>query len=160
MTDEGKRILPAGIKFSLNNGYPPKEAVFERDAIVMLIKYSNQDNAVSQNKLATLIENGIGIFQSYEEAHKLYGKAANSGCAKSKYDLGRLYAEGKGVKLDFREAYRCFFLAIQGGFDARNAIETVKEKLTEHEIKMMESLCTDRAYFYQHIEKVIGDKLS
>lgn len=153
LTKEGEDLLPKGIKFIFNNGYPPKEAIFNRASIGMLVKYSSEGNSISQNKLATLLEKGIGIVQNYEEAHKLYGRAAQADCPKSKYDLGRLYAEGKGVKASYVEAYRCFRLADEGGFDAKKEIKVVKQKLTNHEIKMMDSLCTDRKSFEECVVK-------
>jgi|GEM_PF-4894878 len=151
LIDEGRALLSTCVKKILNDGYLPEDAVFIKGSVEMLIKYSNENEPVSLNKLGTLIENGIGIFQSYEEALKLYERSAKLGYAKSMYDLGRLRGSEKGMNVNYIDVYYCFYSAIERGFDAKDAIENLKKKMTQHEIKMAYSLCTDKEYFMKTV---------
>lgn len=147
LTGEGEELLSVAAKYALDNGFPPNDAIFDREAVMMLTMYSNKNDLASLNKLGTLIENGIGIFQSYEEARKLYERAAKQGHAKSIYDLGRLEEHSKGSTVKYISAYYCYHSAIERGFDAKGALDNLKKKMSEHELKMAQSMCTDREYF-------------
>ena len=57
----------------------------------------------------------IGWFpyaQNYKRAVKLYRSAAERGHALAQTSLGMMYATGKGVPKDLREAYKWFNLAM------------------------------------------------
>ena len=65
-------------------------------------------------------EEGRGVAQSYEEAARLYRKAAGMGHAGAQNALGDLYWWGRGVERDYAEAVRLFRqAAAQGRLDAR-----------------------------------------
>ncbi len=55
---------------------------------------------------------------NYAEAHRLWLPLAEAGNAEAQNDLGIMYAEGKGVPLDFTEAVRWIRRAAEQGFGA------------------------------------------
>jgi hypothetical protein len=52
----------------------------------------------------------------YADAYRELEPAAEGGDARSQYLLGRLYAEGRGVSLDFTRAYMWFDLAAESDY--------------------------------------------
>jgi hypothetical protein len=50
--------------------------------------------------------NGIGVAQDYNEAVKLFTKAAEQGNATAQYALGSVYYNGHGVTKDYKEAVK------------------------------------------------------
>src|SRR3546814_14358628 len=55
--------------------------------------------------------------ERYFEAYHQFRSTAEAGEVESQYMLGRLYAEGYGVRQDLVKAYKWFSLAAAAGFD-------------------------------------------
>lgn len=53
---------------------------------------------------------------NYEKAHRLFLALAKQGKASSQYKVGRLYARGRGVERDYREAAKWYGLAVAQGY--------------------------------------------
>jgi len=54
----------------------------------------------------------------------LYTKSAEQGFAKAQFNLGRMYANGKGVPKDYEQAFYWYTQAAeQGDADAQNALD-------------------------------------
>ncbi len=71
----------------------------------ILIEKANQGDAVSQNKLGLYFEKGnCGFEQDYYSAASWYQKAAIQGNAYAQFNLGFLYAYGRGVEQDYSQA--------------------------------------------------------
>lgn len=65
----------------------------------------------AQYEFAEILQSGIGIKKSEEEAVKWFTKAAMSGDRKSQARLGAAFEKGAGVKASFAEAYAWYALA-------------------------------------------------
>lgn len=91
-------------------------------------------DAESQVTLAYLYEEGIGTPQNLEQALYWYTEAAGRKHRLAQFQLGALYAQGKGVALSKPKAYKWWLLAAAQGDDtaARNAI-VLMQKMTERE---------------------------
>jgi TPR repeat protein len=87
----------------------------------------------SNNSLGFLYENGVGVQRNPEQAANCYRRAALKGDARGQMNLGRVYLDGLGVKIDLIEAYKWFVLAQRNGepavekflrdFDTSNALK-------------------------------------
>jgi TPR repeat protein len=67
-------------------------------------RLADQGNAVAQNNLGALYDNGLGVAQDYAEAAKWFRKAADQGSAVAQNNLAILFDDGKGVKQDYAVA--------------------------------------------------------
>jgi hypothetical protein len=86
-------------------------------------KTADQANAVAQNNLGRLYQNGWGVPQDYAEAARWYHKAADQGNADAQNNLGWLYQNGWGVPQDYAEALRWYRKAAdQGNADAQSMV--------------------------------------
>lgn len=61
---------------------------------------ADKGEAVAQNELGCIYENGEGVGVDFNEAAKWYRRAADQGHAMAQGNLGYLYLIGKGVPLD------------------------------------------------------------
>ena len=75
----------------------------------------NPDNAVSQNNLGVMYQNGYGVTQDYNEAVKWYRKSAEQGYAVGQYNLGAMYDNGYGVTQDYNEAVKWYRKSAEQG---------------------------------------------
>jgi formylglycine-generating enzyme required for sulfatase activity/TPR repeat protein len=70
----------------------------------------------------------------YRTAFAVWNKAANSGEARSQYQLGRLYEDGLGITQDYIKAYLFYNLsASQGLKEAQLARDALAEKMSKEE---------------------------
>ena len=76
---------------------------------------AEQGNAVAQNNLGLLYDNGQGVRQDYQEAAKWYRKAAEQGDASAQGNLGVLYEQGQGVRQNKAVAKEWFGKACDNG---------------------------------------------
>ncbi|QOP45693.1 tetratricopeptide repeat protein [Sulfurimonas paralvinellae] len=62
---------------------------------------------------ADLFNDGVKAYENgnYKEAMRLYEKAALQGNTNAQYNLGVMYANGKGVRQDFTKALKWFQIA-------------------------------------------------
>ena len=64
-----------------------------------------------------------------------YRRAAEQKFAAAQFNLGRMYAAGKGIRQSDVEAYKWFALAsAQGNLDARKQLAEVAKRLTPEQI--------------------------
>jgi len=75
-------------------------------------------NAVAQNWLGRMYQQGLGVTKDETEAVRLYRQAAAQGYAAAQSNLGSMYAEGRGVPKDETEAVRLYRQAAAQGYAA------------------------------------------
>jgi TPR repeat protein len=92
---------------------------------------ADQGNAMAQNNIGYLYEQGLGVGQSYPEAMAWYRKAADHEIPLAQYALGLMYANGHGVPKHDVEAYGWLLLAgARGNESARKDIPNHEKELT------------------------------
>jgi TPR repeat protein/uncharacterized RDD family membrane protein YckC len=80
-----------------------------------LQKAANQGNAMAQNNLGWLYQNGEGVPKDLGKAAELYQKAADQGNAFGQNNLGWLYRNGEGVPKDLGKAAELYQKAADQG---------------------------------------------
>lgn len=79
---------------------------------------------------------GYYILKDYQEAAKLWRKAAEQGHAESQYFLGELYYQGKGVEQDYTNAYMWVFISVENGYnDANGTLNSITKVLDNKEVE-------------------------
>ncbi len=81
-------------------------------------KAADEGNAVAQNDVGFLYQNGWGVPQDYAEAMRWFRKAADQGNAHAQNNVGFLYYNGWGVPQDYAEAMRWQRNAADQGYAA------------------------------------------
>lgn len=69
---------------------------------------AEQGNAMAQNNVGYLHEQGLGVPQSYVQAMNWYRRAAQQNEAHAQFNIGNLYLNGYGVERNPREAVGWF----------------------------------------------------
>jgi len=69
---------------------------------------AEQGDAVAQNNLGYMYDNGEGVPENDAEAVKWYRKAADQGLVDAQYNLGLMYGNGEGVPENDAEAIRLY----------------------------------------------------
>jgi uncharacterized protein len=73
-------------------------AAFDRGDFATALRLWNSladsGDAEAQNNLGVMYRDGLGVKQSDEEAHRLFGLAAAKGLAVAQYNLAVIYARG------------------------------------------------------------------
>ena len=114
-------------------------------AMTWFRKAAEQGNAVAQNNIGWLYQNGFGVQQDYAEAMKWYREAAGQSDALAQFNVGCLYQDGLGVKQDYAEAMSWYRKAAdQHNADAQNNIGMLYEKGLGVEQNYMSAM----AWFY------------
>ena len=72
-------------------------------------------DALAQNSLGFMYNNGNGVLQDYKEAAKWYRLAAEQGIDSAQTNLGNKYKFGEGVLQDYKEAVKWYRLAAEQG---------------------------------------------
>jgi TPR repeat protein len=81
-------------------------------------------------------EKGWGSLKIDAEAVTWYRRAAGQGLAAGQFNLGRMYAAGRGIRQSDVEAYKWFTLAAaQGHGEARRQLPEVAKRLTAEQIQ-------------------------
>ena len=75
-----------------------------KQAFHLLQPLAQQGDAMAQNNLGAMYNNGQGVVQSYQQAMAWYQKAANQGVAQAQNNLGAMYANGLGVAKNYQQA--------------------------------------------------------
>jgi uncharacterized protein len=73
-------------------------------------------NALAQDNIGWMFENGLGVAKDYAAATKWYGLAAAQGNVYAQTRLGQLYEHGDGVPKDYAEALKWYRLAAEQGY--------------------------------------------
>jgi len=90
---------------------------------------AEQGQAVAQNNLGVMYDNGQSVTQSYAEAVKWYRKAAEQGQALAQYNLGVMYEKGQGLAQNEAEAVKWYRKAAEQGYvDAQYNLGVMYEK--------------------------------
>ena len=116
-------IIPV-LLFSLLLGVPSYSADFNKgltafqsgDFATALKEWkplAEEGNAVAQNNLGLMYDNGWGVPQDYKEAVNWYRLAVEQGYAIAQFNLGLIYEKGKGVPQDDKEAVLWYTLAAE-----------------------------------------------
>jgi len=92
-----------------------------REALHWFQKAVAAGRAGALNSIGFMYEHGgTGVDQDLSQALNSYRDAANRNDAEGQMNLGRLYYEGLGVKTDYAEAYKWFYLAHSNGSGIAN----------------------------------------
>jgi len=92
----------------------------------------------------TMLENGRGVVQDYEEAFRWYKITAESGLPEAQNRLGAKYAEGKGVGKNLIEAMKWFIISSANGYDgAQDNRDKAEKMLSAIEVKRAQSLASE-----------------
>jgi TPR repeat protein len=79
--------------------------------------------------LGTMYLYGKGVKKDYQEAIRLFRKAADKGDSKAEYNLGIIYEDGMGVRKNRSEAVKWYRLAAGHGHeDAESRLRELKAK--------------------------------
>ena len=98
-------------------------------AMTWFRKAADQGDAVGQNNIGWLYQNGFGVKQDYPEAMTWYRKSANQGYAAAQVNIGWLYHNGWGLTQDYAEAMTWYRKAAnQGNAKAQTNIGWLYEK--------------------------------
>jgi uncharacterized protein len=84
-------------------------------ALNMFRPLAEQGDAVAQNMLGLMYDDGKGVTQDYAEAVRWFRKAAEQGEATAEFMVGLRYAEGRGLTQDYAEAVKWLHLAVAQG---------------------------------------------
>jgi len=76
---------------------------------------AEQGDAIAQNNLGYMYQNGQGVAQDYKEVVKWYRLAGEQGYARAQNNLGYMYQNGQGVAQDYKEAAKWYRLAGEQG---------------------------------------------
>ena len=77
-----------------------------------LVSKAEAGDARAQNDLGRCYYKGLGVAQDYNEAIKLFTKAAEQGNTTAQYALGSVYYNGHGVNKDYKEAVKWLMKAV------------------------------------------------
>jgi TPR repeat protein len=112
-------LLGSGGAVWAQDFYKGSDAYISGDYATALKEFrplADQGDAVAQNKLGLMYENGEGVTQDYAEAVKWYRKAAEQGFAWAQFNLGRMYDNGQGVTQDYAEAVKWYRKVAEQGY--------------------------------------------
>ena len=105
---------------------------------------AEEGNAVAQNNLGVMYNNGNGVPQDYEEAVRWYQLAAEQGDAKAQGNLGVMYAFGNGVMKDYVYAHMWGNIASMNGNDLGALLrDDFAEKMTSSQIEEAQRLARE-----------------
>ena len=92
-----------------------------KQAFHLLQPLAQQGDAMAQNNLGAMYNNGQGVVQSYQQAMAWYQKAANHGDAAGQHNLGAMYEKGQGIAQNYQQALAWYQKAAnQGVAQAQN----------------------------------------
>ncbi len=100
---------------NIDRGIEAPERGDYQAALKEILSLAEQGDAVAQNKLGVMYDNGEGVLADDQEAVRWYRLAADQGHASAQYNLGYMYSNGLGVLEDDQEAVRWYRLAADKG---------------------------------------------
>jgi TPR repeat protein len=86
-----------------------------KESLETLRARADQGEAVAQNELGCIYENGEGVKADFDEAAKWYRRAADQGHAMAQGNLGLCYKNGDGIEKNLTEAAKWFRAAALAG---------------------------------------------
>ena len=93
-----------------------------KKAYVLFLKEAKRGDAIAQNNIGAMYENGQGVLQDYKEAAKWFKLAAEQGHALAKCNLAEAYATGMGVSRNYSEAKRLAKEGFEAGAEYCNEV--------------------------------------
>ena len=87
-----------------------------KQAFHLLQPLAQQGDAMAQNNLGAMYNNGQGVVQSYQQAMTWYQKAANQGSAAAQFNLGVMHEKGRGVAQNYQQAMMWYQKAANQGY--------------------------------------------
>jgi eukaryotic-like serine/threonine-protein kinase len=99
----------------IKNGLAYYNAGDYSNAYPLFKQAAEQGNAVGQNNLGALYDDGKGVEENNVEAAMWYRKAAEQGYDLGQINLGMMYYQGEGVARDYAEAVMWFRKAAEQG---------------------------------------------
>lgn len=98
-----------------------KEAYDKGDyptALGLFRSLADQGDALAQQRVGLIYENGLSVPQDYAEAATWYRRAADQGFASAQWLLAVMYEGGYGVPQDYIQAHMWCNLSAAQGFNA------------------------------------------
>ena len=86
-----------------------------KQAFYLLQPLAQQGDAMAQNNLGAMYNNGQGVVQSYQQAMAWFQKAANHGDAAGQHNLGEMYEKGQGIAQNYQQALAWYQKAANQG---------------------------------------------
>ena len=106
--------------------------------------YAEQGDALSQNNLGSMYENGQGVPKDDVKAFEWYRKAAEQGYANAQYILGLMYAKGQLVPKDDVKAYAWISITYSQGLEkSKEIFQTITKKLTPDQLAKGQKLASE-----------------
>jgi len=99
----------------VNKGYEYYKEGNYKEALTWFRQAADKGNAIAQNNLGYMYDNGLGVEKNYVEAVKWYRKAADQGNADAGNNLGCMYYNGLGVEKSDTEAVKWLYKAAKQG---------------------------------------------
>lgn len=88
---------------------------------------------------------------NYKEAAKWYLKAANKNHQRARYELGKMYVNGKGVPVNYLRAYFLFTISEEQGYtDSSKAKRSLERAMTPQQIKQAREMVR-KFYMGEHV---------
>ncbi len=100
---------------NIDRGIEAPERGDYQAALKEILSLAEQGDAVAQNKLGVMYDNGEGVLADDQEAVRWYRLATDQGDATAQRNLGDMYNNGEGVLADDQEAVRLYRLAADQG---------------------------------------------
>ena len=105
---------------------------------------AEEGNAVAQNNLGLMYENGWGVPQDYKEAVRLYRLAAEQGIAEAQTNLANRYYYGEGVNKDIVYAHMWKNISASNGYEpAKEELKIIEKKMTSSQIEEAQRLARE-----------------
>src|SRR5690606_10003276 len=133
----GQSDYERGLAYSYGDGVPQNYG----NAFKLFESAARLGHVSAQYQLALADANGHGVARDPEAAVEWYEKAARQGLAIAQRSLGNAYLSGNGVPANKALAYAWYsILADQGNVLDIHRRDTIKEQLTDAEIRESENL--------------------
>ena len=104
-------------------------------AFKLLQPLAQQGDALAQNNLGAMYENGQGVAQDYKQALAWFQKAANQGDVKAQNNLGFMYQNGFGVVQNYQQAKAWYQKVLAQPDTPENAEAKAKARKNLQELK-------------------------
>ena len=105
---------------------------------------AEEGNAVAQNNLGLMYDNGWGVLQDYKEAVYWYRLSAEQGYANAQSNLANRYYYGEGVNKDVVYAHMWKNISASNGYEpAKEELKIIEKKMTSSQIEEAQRLARE-----------------
>ena len=129
-------LLFMSVAFNASAGFDDGLAAAKRGdfktALSELKPLADQGDALAQDLLGVMYENGGGVAQDYGQAVAWYRKAADQGDADAQSNLGVMYANSRGVARNYIVAYALYNLSASIDSSDKNNATNNRNSLVKH----------------------------